>query len=564
MACVSRYFGVRFGGDVRQTSLATVVVVAIAAAAQCGSLSAAERLGLEFVPANSCYVISMRPGELAAADDVGELTRFAENMSPLNELGLSVPDISELMIIRYGWLYGNTRVVVRFGDAGQRRAFVDGLVQKREMNRVTNANAWQDALQRVEVLDPSTLVIDDVEMQRGFSPAPIKNAAPRWAKAWQERNERPILVALDLQTTMKSSLNVTPTLRISPEAFETLYPLLLWTDWAVADVQMKDKLQVGTVVESMGEEKAAAVGDTLKAFSILLRNMARLYDLRREQGFVDESEEAGTSAVIRQISKEVGKLLESGEFEVEGRRVNVSFQSPLAARDIGKLAAAMLPVIENRGERTRRLIAANHMRQISLGLLNYESAKRHFPSAVSYTYRKDGQTVRSEYPHSWRIDVLPFLEVQQANYDAYRFDEPWDSEANKKILARMPDVFRSPHDPDPNSTNTSYFALTGPDAVFDGEEQAGLRHIVDGASNTILIVEAKRAVPWTKPDDIPYAADKPLPKLGGWVPGEVLIGTADGGVSEVSAEIADATLRAHITKAGRENAEGLPVLRSRE
>ena len=35
---------------------------------------------------------------------------------------------------------------------------------------------------------------------------------------------------------------------------------------------------------------------------------------------------------------------------------------------------------------------------------------------------------------------------EQALYDQYHFDEPWDSEANKKVLAHMPDVFRSPYD----------------------------------------------------------------------------------------------------------------------
>ena len=36
--------------------------------------------------------------------------------------------------------------------------------------------------------------------------------------------------------------------------------------------------------------------------------------------------------------------------------------------------------------------------------------------------------------------------------------------------------------------------------------------------NTILAVEAKREVPWTKPEDIPFNPELPLPQIGGFDP----------------------------------------------
>lgn len=39
--------------------------------------------------------------------------------------------------------------------------------------------------------------------------------------------------------------------------------------------------------------------------------------------------------------------------------------------------------------------------------------------------------------------------------------------------------------------------------------------IPDGTSNTWMVVEAAEAVPWAKPDDLPYDGVLPLPKLGG-------------------------------------------------
>ena len=43
-----------------------------------------------------------------------------------------------------------------------------------------------------------------------------------------------------------------------------------------------------------------------------------------------------------------------------------------------------------------------------------------------------------------------------------------------------------------------------------------------------MVVEADEAVPWTKPDDLPYAPDKPLPALGGGPRGNFLVLMADG------------------------------------
>ena len=38
---------------------------------------------------------------------------------------------------------------------------------------------------------------------------------------------------------------------------------------------------------------------------------------------------------------------------------------------------------------------------------------------------------------------------------------------------------------------------------------------MDGTSNTVLVVEAATAVPWTKPDELPYDPNGMLPSLGG-------------------------------------------------
>jgi len=81
---------------------------------------------------------------------------------------------------------------------------------------------------------------------------------------------------------------------------------------------------------------------------------------------------------------------------------------------------------------------------------------------------------------------------------------------------------------------------------------ASFRDIIDGTSNTLMIVEAKRDIAWSKPDDIPYDPKKPIPELGGYFEGGFHAALCDGSVHFLATNIAEATLRAMISRNGRE------------
>jgi hypothetical protein len=161
----------------------------------------------------------------------------------------------------------------------------------------------------------------------------------------------------------------------------------------------------------------------------------------------------------------------------------------------------------------------NKLKQLAIAMHNYHDVYGHFPPAV--VMGPDGKT-----PHSWRVELLPFLDETRL-YQQYRLNEPWDSPHNMVILRNMPSVFRSPF-ADEKSTNSSYYALVGRGTIFEGTKGIPIREITDGTSKTLMFVEAKREIPWTKPADIDFDPDKPVPQLGGFVKGHFTAALADG------------------------------------
>jgi hypothetical protein len=158
---------------------------------------------------------------------------------------------------------------------------------------------------------------------------------------------------------------------------------------------------------------------------------------------------------------------------------------------------------------------------------------------------------------SWRVAILPFIE-QDNLYRRFKLDEPWDSPNNKALIPLMPKVY-APVNGNAKDGKTPYQLFVGPGALFDhalavpGPVCRGptLGRIPDGTSNTLLITEAADPVVWTKPDDLPYDAKKPLPRLGQFPEG-FYAAMADGSVYFFKKGLDAKVLHALITPAGGE------------
>jgi len=286
--------------------------------------------------------------------------------------------------------------------------------------------------------------------------------------------------------------------------FETLYPLVPM----VAQLAMRDLGQEGLDINVSILPSAGAIGKHLRPAVVAVRRT-----------------ESGIELLSRQTAPG-GNLV--------------------AAAPIG--AALLFPAVQSARGAARRASSMNNLKQFALALHVYHDAHKSFPPA--FTADKDGKPLLS-----WRVAILPYIE-QDALYKQFKLDEPWDSENNKKLIPMMPPIFKAPASKaGPGKTN--YLAVRGEKTAFPGAKGVSLKDIPDGASNTVLLVEAgdQKAVVWTKPDDFQYDPDNPAQGLIGLRKRGFLAAFADGHVSFISQSV-DAAINAMFTRNGGENAQG--------
>jgi hypothetical protein len=215
------------------------------------------------------------------------------------------------------------------------------------------------------------------------------------------------------------------------------------------------------------------------------------------------------------------------------------------------LVALLLPAISAARDAANRSDTMNSFKQVLIALQTYEVDNASLPSQAICD--KQGQPLLS-----WRVAILPYIGEQDL-YDAFRLEEPWDSEHNRVLLGRMPWVFSNPlaTAEEKRSGLTTVQVLAGPDTPFANPSK-GMRpaDVTDGMGNTLAVVEAvpEAAVPWTKPADIAFDPDEPLsgvgnPRRNG---GVFVVGFLDGVVRTFTPDIDPEVFKALVTPAGDE------------
>jgi len=232
--------------------------------------------------------------------------------------------------------------------------------------------------------------------------------------------------------------------------------------------------------------------------------------------------------------------------EVKGDKLLLSVNERNQGAEL--LRAAVEPGLRSAQAASQRARSVNNLKQIALAMHIYHDIHKHFPPAASLG--PDGKPLLS-----WRVLLLPHLD-QEPLYREFHLDEPWDSEHNRALIERMPDVFSSPLAKLKTPGHTSYLAPRAEGTILDGGEAVSLKDITDGTSNTILIVEADddQVVIWTQPDDLPLDLDHPQAGLGGLLDGQFLAAIADGSVQTLHVDSDQEQLRRFFLRA-----DGNPV-----
>lgn len=202
----------------------------------------------------------------------------------------------------------------------------------------------------------------------------------------------------------------------------------------------------------------------------------------------------------------------------------------------GVLVALLLPAVQQAREAARRMQCQNNMRQISLALMNYEQTYGQFPPA--FTVDAQGNRL-----HSWRTLILPFME-QQALASQIDMTKPWNAPENAVLETLIP-AYQCPSTP---GDLTPYTVVIHPNGIFTGSGPGTkLREVTDGASNTLLVVESGKRVPWASPEDV--SIDEYVTSLRDVPhPGGANAVFCDASVQFMSEQVSPTDLEAMVTK----------------
>lgn len=166
---------------------------------------------------------------------------------------------------------------------------------------------------------------------------------------------------------------------------------------------------------------------------------------------------------------------------------------------IGVLIGMLLPAVQMVREAARRTDCSNRLRQISLGLQNYESSRRKLPPGIT------APTATPWASTTWLTQILPFVEQRavwdQATIDYQSIPIPF---AGHLGLQTVVPTFGCPSDPNSGRLQwthqnrlvgtTDYLGVNGTDyhqedGVFYQDSATRLGDVLDGLSQTLMIGE---------------------------------------------------------------------------
>ena len=136
---------------------------------------------------------------------------------------------------------------------------------------------------------------------------------------------------------------------------------------------------------------------------------------------------------------------------------------------IGILVGLLLPAVQTAREAARRSSCSNNLKQIGLGLLNYESSNKAFPAGYSMSMLANSVTDQS---WGWAVFILPFTENQQL-FDGLQpkkrkltdLYKTGAAAADQELLQTVIPGYRCASDQSPALNTLQQFGNTNPFAI---------------------------------------------------------------------------------------------------
>jgi prepilin-type N-terminal cleavage/methylation domain-containing protein/prepilin-type processing-associated H-X9-DG protein len=173
---------------------------------------------------------------------------------------------------------------------------------------------------------------------------------------------------------------------------------------------------------------------------------------------------------------------------------------------IAVLLALLVPAIQKAREAANRASCQNNLKNIGIALMNYQHSNRAFPPGAKTTTMPTGTV-----SHSWGTLLLPFID-QESLEKQYNYAVNWS--ANTATIAFPVRAYHCASSPSPrvnpatSIATTDYAAVAGvapeawaagvalppgnpprPAGIMSVDVAVRLSELIDGASNTIAIVE---------------------------------------------------------------------------